>query len=153
MGSGIRETVGQLRDQAGAQQPAAALARPDRQAGRARQRGISLSGLLVVLVLAIFAAIFGFKLIPPYMQYLTIQKVLSATVADPGLKEASPEEFRKAYSRRAQVEGITAITAADLQIEKRGAAVEMSAGYSVKVPLAGNASICIDFVASSSAGD
>lgn len=150
MESKIGESASQLRDQTETRQPATVLARPGRQAGRMRQRGISLSGVLMVSVLIVFAAIFGFKLIPPYMQYLTIQKVLAATVADPGLKEASPEEFRKAYNQRAQVEGITAITAADLQIEKRGATVEMSAGYSVKVPLAGNASICIDFVASSS---
>lgn len=122
-------------------------------AGLRRQRGVTLSGLLMVLVILGIVAAFGFKLVPAYIQYFSVQQALVAMSKDPGLKDASPAEYRAAFDKRASVDNITAISASDLQFAKEGGATELSAAYSVKVPLAGNASICIDFVATSSAAD
>ena len=46
------------------------------------QRGITLSGLIVASFFAIVLALLGFKLITPYVQYFTVQKVFKAIAAD-----------------------------------------------------------------------
>lgn len=125
----------------------------DHCASLRRQRGVTLSGLLMVLVVLGIVATFGFKLVPSYIQYFSVQQALVAMSKDPGLKDATPAEYRAAFDKRASVDNITAVSSSDLQFAREGGATEMSVTYSVKVPLAGNASICIDFVATSSVAD
>lgn len=121
--------------------------------GLRRQRGISLTGLLMASVILIIVATFGFKLVPSYLQYFSIQQALVAMSKDPGLKDASHAEYRAAFEKRASVGNITAVSPSDIQITREGGATELSAAYSVKVPLAGNASVCLDFVATGSGRD
>ena len=56
----------------------------------------------------------------------------------------------KARSRpRQTIENITSIGPEDIQITKDGGSLVLSAEYSVKVPLFGNLSACMDFNPSS----
>ncbi|MBL0038059.1 MAG: hypothetical protein IPP36_04845 [Nitrosomonadales bacterium] len=48
-----------------------------------RQRGVSLSGLLVWSVLLILVAIGGMKIIPAYVQDAEIRSILSTIANDP----------------------------------------------------------------------
>ena len=40
-----------------------------------KQRGVSLSGLLIVSVVLIFVLLLGFKLFKPYSEYFALQKI------------------------------------------------------------------------------
>lgn len=113
-----------------------------------RQKGVSLSGLLIGAVILIVVALFGFKLIPPYLQFLSVKKNINAIANDPELKSASVLEIKRAFDRRAQFDGITIVDASALEISKAGGQLAISAAFSTKVPLAGNVSACIDFQAS-----
>ena len=115
-----------------------------------RQRGISLSGLLVVAVLLGVAAIFGMKLIPAYMQDAEIKNIFNAVANDPEMRAASAREIQIAYSKRAIVANVTAIKMEDVEISKEGDRVLLSASYAVKVPLVGNASLLLEFNPSNS---
>ena len=64
---------------------------------------------------------------------------------DPNMKEASLREIRESYGKRASIDDVTIVKAADIAIEKSGGKPSLSASYSVKVPLAGNVSLYIEF--------
>lgn len=115
-----------------------------------RQRGISLSGLLAAAVVLGAAAIFGMKLIPAYMQDAEIRNIFIAVAHDPEMQNAQARDIRIAYSKRAMVANITAIKPDDVEISKSGDGVLLSASYAVKVPLAGNASLLLEFNPSNS---
>ena len=110
-----------------------------------KQRGVSLGGLLMVLFLVIFAALLGFKLFTPYMQYFSIQKTFKSLSQNPEVKSGTRRDAMGAWSRYAQIENITAISGDDIEITKEGNEVVLSASYSVKVPLFHNISLLIDF--------
>lgn len=114
------------------------------------QRGISLTGLLMVAVVLGIVAIYGLKVIPAYMQNAEIKNIFNAIVRDPGMQDAQVREIRSAYSSRASVAYITVIKAEDIEIGKEGNNISLSASYEVKLPLAGNASLLLEFNPSSS---
>ena len=114
-----------------------------------RQRGISLSGLIIVLaVVGVFAAL-GFKLFNPYVQYFSIQKTFKALAQNPELKSGNRREVAIAFQRYALIDNITAISEEDIEVKKDGNTLVISASYSVKVPLAANYSLLVDFNPSS----
>ena len=113
-----------------------------------RQRGLSLSGLLLICVVVITVVLLAFKLFPPYREYLSIKKALTEIARNPETK-GSTSEIQAAYERRAAIDDFPSVRGKDLQIEKRGDGVVISAEWSVKVPLFYNVSACIDFNARS----
>ena len=54
------------------------------------------------------------------------------------------------YRKRANINYITDITAEDIDISKEGGRLKLSASYSVKIPLAGNITLLLEFNPSSS---
>ena len=115
-----------------------------------KQKGLTLSGFMVWAVIVVVALLLGFKLGPPYMEFASIQKLLRNVATD---AQASGENYKAAawreFSLRAGVDNIQAVSANDLQIRKEGQQVVITADYTVRVPLVGNVSACIDFNATS----
>lgn len=116
-----------------------------------KQTGVSLSGMIFVLFVLFFVALLGFKLFPPYMEFFTIQKNFKAMAASPELKGAPRKDILNAFDRFRIIDNTTAITAEDIEINKDGANIVISASYSIKVPLVANVSLLLDFAPTSAA--
>ena len=112
-----------------------------------KQHGLSMTGFLVTAVILVFGALLGFKIVPAYMEYYTIQKQIKLVANEATATDRRAVE--NAFDRRAVVENITAISAKDLEITKDGEKIILSVEYSVKVPLVANLSALMDFRASS----
>ncbi len=106
-------------------------------------------GFIVLAALGIFAAILGMKLIPPYMHNAQIESIFKSIAADPAMQSGSVKDIKESFSKRASINYITDISAEDIDIGKNGAAISLSANYTVKIPVAGNISLVIDFNPSS----
>ena len=120
------------------------------KSAKKRQLGLSMSGFVVTAIILIFAAVLAMKLIPPYMQDGEIKKVFDAVAQDPDMKNATIRDIQIAYSKRAAVQDITAIKLDDVEIDKQGGGITLSASYQVKIPLVANISLLLDFNPSSS---
>ena len=114
-----------------------------------KQRGVTLTGLILVLVVLGVVGLLGIKLFDPYSQYFGIQKTFKALVQNPALKSGNPREVLNAYQRYALIDNLTAIKEDEIEISKDGGSLVLSATYSVKVPLFRNISLVIDFAPSS----
>jgi hypothetical protein len=109
------------------------------------QSGLSMIGFLLVAILVALAVLTGFKLTPAYIEYYSIRNVLNTIVSDPDMRNASVAEIKRSFSNRAVISSISVINASDLDISKDGGTLTIGTSYSVKVPLAGNVSACLDF--------
>jgi hypothetical protein len=114
-----------------------------------KQRGVSLSGLLMVSVVLIFVLLLGFKLFKPYAEYFTLQKIFRTLAAKPEVRTGTRREAMAAWAGYAQIEGISAIGGDDIEITKEGNSVTVSAAYQARVPLFKNFTLLIDFNPSS----
>ena len=114
-----------------------------------RQRGVSLSGLLIWSVILILAAIGGMKIIPAYIQDAEIKSILSTIVNDPEMQGAQSKSIRESFSKRVMMNNINIVTANDIEIANDAHGLSLSVSYPVKIPLTGNASLLLEFNPSS----
>ena len=111
----------------------------------AKQRGLRFSGFIFGAVILVLAITTGMKLIPAYMQDAKIGNLFTVIANDPEMQKASPREIRQSFSKRASIDSVTAINAEDIEITSNGGRLVLSASYAVKIPLAGNVSLYLDF--------
>lgn len=114
-----------------------------------KQNGVTLTGFIVVAIIVVIALLFAFKVGPAYYEYYTIQKQFKVIANDPNVRTGSRREIEGAFVSRGTIENIRSIGPGDIQITKDGSSLVLSAEYSVKVPLFGNLSACMDFNPSS----
>lgn len=119
------------------------------KAGKNLQRGMSFTGIILIIAAFLFAAILGMKLIPAYMHSAQIEHIFKAIVNDPEMQNAAVKDVRASYAKRATMDYITDITADDIEVSKDGSSLTLSAAYTVKIPVAGNISLVLEFNPSS----
>ena len=109
-----------------------------------KQNGVTLLGLMLVSVVVIVFALVGMKVVPAYMEFLSVKKVLSTMKQEP-LAEMSEKDIRTSFDKRASIAYISVVKGSDLIIEKNGDKKELVMEYQVIKPIAGNISVLIDF--------
>ena len=115
-----------------------------------KQKGVTLSGFMLWAIIVVVALLLGFKIGPPYMEFASIQKLLRNVASD---AQAAGENYKSVawrdFSLKAGIDNIQSVSVKDLNIRKEGQQVVITADYTVRVPLVGNVSACIDFNATS----
>ena len=111
----------------------------------AQQSGITFGNFVFGAFLLVVVGIFGLRLIPAYMQNATIENIFNVIAHDPDMQKASPQEIRTSFDRRSSIDDIKAINSSDIEISVNQGRLVLSASYFVKIPLAGNVSLYLDF--------
>ena len=114
-----------------------------------KQRGLSLSSLLVWSTILTLVAIFSLKLVPIYMEYFAVKKNLTAIAKEINQQDVDPNQIKLSFSKRAQIDNIKSISAQDIKIERENARIILTAKYIKIIPLISNISLHIDFEAKS----
>ena len=110
-----------------------------------KQHGVSLMGLIITLALLGFFGVMAAKLLPAYMEYFSVKKMFAA-MEQAGDTKGTVYDIRKSFDRRNAIEDVKNVEGKDLEITKSGGETVVTAAWSAKVPLVGNASACLDFV-------
>lgn len=113
------------------------------------RRGVTLTGLIIVLFVLVLVATFGMKLLPAYIEYGTAKKAINAIARD-GTGASTPQEVRRQFDARAVIDNIESVKGSDLEIRKEGGGMVIGFTYRKEVPLVSNVGLYIDFAASSS---
>ncbi len=115
-----------------------------------RQRGITLSGVILTGIVLVLLAIMAFRIVPDVFDYYALLRDVKATAQDVTLRNASVAEIRLAFEKRIQIDSVTSITGKDLDISKEGNEIVIAFAYTRKYPLFANASLLIEFEGDSS---
>src|SRR5258708_17552733 len=81
------------------------------------QRGVSLSGLIWALAILGFLSVMAANLMPAYIEYFTVKKIL-ASMEQAGDLKGSVRDIRKSYSTRHTIDEVNAPTGGDLAANK-----------------------------------
>jgi Flp pilus assembly protein TadG len=113
-----------------------------------RQQGVTIVGLVVVLVVLIFVALLGFKLVPSFLEYNALKNAVYAIAREK--QNGTVNEIRRAFESRQAIDDFTAVKASELEITKQGNQVVLAFAYRKEIPLFMNVGLYIDFAANTS---
>ncbi|MGB2248750.1 MAG: DUF4845 domain-containing protein [Alcanivorax sediminis] len=110
-----------------------------------RQRGLSLIGWMVILIVVAILGTAAFRMIPAYMQHNTIRTAISNLLQDNKVALMSGSEIRDALSKRFMINQVDVIKVDDLVMTKEGGVLKIATDYEVREPLFYNVSIVMTF--------
>ncbi|HOB62215.1 MAG TPA: DUF4845 domain-containing protein [Candidatus Competibacteraceae bacterium] len=81
-----------------------------------RQRGMTILGMILVIIMVAFVALIGMKVIPMYIQYYSIKSTIESVRKEPMLAQMTPTDIQKAIDRRFTIGYVENVKASDLKI-------------------------------------
>jgi hypothetical protein len=109
---------------------------------RNKLAGVSLMGLIVVLIILAVIALFAMKVIPSYMEFRGMKNAIQAIARE--RPNGTPAEIRKSFEARSNIDGFESVTPQDLDVSKGG----ISFAYRKEIPLFTGVALVIDYRAS-----
>ena len=112
-----------------------------------KQRGMTFIGLVLVVAAVVFLAVLGMKVVPAYIEFFGVKKIINRIANEPNFNEMSNKEIIQAFDNSASVGYVSVIRGKELIIEKGQSGNVVTAEYQVTIPIVANASVLLDFSA------
>ena len=109
------------------------------------QRGLTVMGLIMALIVVCTVALFAMKVIPSFLEFRTAKSAIEAIARS----AQSPQDARRAFENRSAIDDISTIQAKDLEITRDGNRLVLAFAYRKEVPLFGPVGLYIDYAANS----
>jgi hypothetical protein len=105
------------------------------------QGGVSLVGLILALIVFGGAGLLGLKIVPTVSEFMSVKKAIGVA------KNAgsTPNEIRNSFDKQAETGYIESISGKELVLVKSGDGYDISFAYERRIPLAGPASLVLDY--------
>lgn len=110
------------------------------------QKGLSLMGWLAVLAVVAFLASTAFKMLPHYMDYMSLEKMITEVDSDPSLQISTVRDFYTHMEKGMQVNSIRELNlqeAVQVKLENNNFIVHLK--YEKREPLIQNLDLVAKF--------
>ncbi|QKK03318.1 MAG: DUF4845 domain-containing protein [Pseudomonadota bacterium] len=108
------------------------------------QRGLSLLGFMFLLVLVLFFTYIGIKLVPIYLNHMSVTSEMKAIASEPGSANKPPNTLRRELLTRLDISYVDYVKPQHVTIE-RGDGVRLVVSYEVETHLIGNIDAVVRF--------
>lgn len=108
------------------------------------QRGLSLLGFIFILVLVLFFTYIGIKLVPVYLNHMSLMSEVGAVASEPGTANRPPSAIQRDLIRRLNISYVDYVEPQHITIE-RGDTPQLVVQYEVEKHLMGNIDAVIRF--------
>jgi len=109
------------------------------------QKGVSITGWIMLIAIALFLILLGVRMVPSYMEYYSMSKILESIKDDPQYRKTAPKQLRQIFNRRININSIYDFDPKYLKIDRSKGKTTMTLDYSIKKPVVGNVSVIMDF--------
>lgn len=110
----------------------------DNNAMNHRQRGMTLTSFLAVLIVVAFAIYIGMKLIPMYQEYYSVRSALKGLANEPGSADMDPSRIQDMFFKRMDINYSDHVKPQDVKFERIDGGWRMNVNYEVRRELIGN---------------
>jgi hypothetical protein len=116
-----------------------------RRAPAKAQRGVGFVTLVLYFVVGAVVVLGFLKIVPHYIEYFAIKKVIAAMKSSEEIKTATVAELRNSFDRRANIDNVTSVKGVDLEITKENNETVISLAWTQRIPLFTGYTLLIDF--------
>jgi hypothetical protein len=111
-----------------------------------KNKGLTLIGFLIVLVVVLFFAYAGMRIVPMYLEYHALIGALDKLENDPLAKSMSPNQIKDSIQRSLWVSyASNNIEKKDIRISKTSEGVKVRVAYEIREDFLGNIDIVGSF--------
>jgi hypothetical protein len=110
-----------------------------------RQRGISVIGGLLVMIVVCFVALMVIRIVPIYISYFTVKSTLDGLLRDPASRQMSVPELYSTLQKRFAIGYVSVVDAKQVKIRQQGRERILSLTYEDRRPLIANLDIVANF--------
>jgi Domain of unknown function (DUF4845) len=112
---------------------------------RARQRGVTAIGWLILLIPFAIIIYAGIRLTPVYLNYMSVVRSLNELTSEYGSGGATPDAIRSSLQKRFDVEGIDYPAVKDISVTRAGQGWTVEAAYYDQAPLFAHITLQVQF--------
>jgi hypothetical protein len=112
---------------------------------RARQRGVTAIGWLVLLIPFAIVVYAGIRLAPIYLNYMKVSRTLSELTDEYKTGGATPESIRNSISKHFEIDSVDYPSVKDIHISRNGDAWQVEAAYDDEAPLFAHITLQVTF--------
>lgn len=97
------------------------------EAGADRQRGMTVIGMLLLIIVIAFIALIGMKVVPMYIQYYSIKSTVESIRKEPQLAQMSAQDIHNGIQKRFDIGYVENVKASDLKVrnERGGRVIDL----------------------------
>ena len=99
------------------------------------QAGMSMWGVMMLVIIIMANAFVALKIVPTYMDHRTIQQVVDSSIEGLKKKRMSNRKLRKAINRRLLINGIRDLKRDDLVIKQNDKKSTIIMDYEIRKPI------------------
>ena len=114
---------------------------------RHRQSGLTIVGFVFVAAVVLSIAMIGFRVLPSYIEYFSVEKTLRQTLMN-ARDNATINELRRDFDLKASADYIDSVHGRDIELTKEGNEIVLTAAWNSQLHLVGNVSLLLEFEAS-----
>lgn len=111
----------------------------------ARQKGMTLIGWVITLIIIGFVALIALRLVPVYMNSFTVGSIVDGLASDAGLSSRDRGEVRRAFEKRLNINDVSEVTPQMLRFEDVAGGVRLVVEYEHRVDVLGNLDVVATF--------
>ncbi len=108
------------------------------------QRGITLMGFILALIVAAFFALIAMKLVPVYSEFFSVKSSMKA-IASEGLGEKDLSQIQSALQRKFDIDYVDSVTAKQAKIVPGTGGKQLNMNYEVRKPFVYNVDFVVKF--------
>ncbi len=109
------------------------------------QQGLSITTWIFLIAITLFFVLLGVRMVPSYLEFHSMSKILESIKEDPKYRQAPPKELRKIFNRRININSIYDFDPKSLKIDRSKGKTSMILGYEIRKPVAGNVEVLMTF--------
>ncbi len=112
---------------------------------RQRQFGMSIPGILVIMIMVGFFAMCGLRMSAPYFEYLSVKKIISDISAGHDADKKSIRQIRRKIGDIFNTNQIYELDYKDVEVFRKNGKTYIDANYEVRVPIMGRIDAIMSF--------
>lgn len=112
---------------------------------RHRQSGMSVIGILIIAVMLGFFVMCAMRMLPPYMEYLSVKKIVSETATEFDAGEGTVPDLRRRIGNLFNTNQIYALSPRDVKVYRKEGKTYIDANYEVRTPVFGRIDAVMKF--------
>ena len=105
-----------------------------------------MTGFLFTAIVVVAVVMIAFRMIPPYIEYFAVQKIMAKTLED-SKQGFSLYQFRRDFDLKASADYIDSVRGSDINVARDGTALVATATWTRTLHLVGNVSLLLEFEA------